>query len=328
MVKRLREDDPKAASVPLPKKPQLAKDDKPEATAAPEKTSADKSAKSPGDVLESVASRCRDNITGMLLVDPVVAEDGHTYERKAILEWFRRRSPHTSPLTHEHIGTLLKPNYAIRAIVEDLANSPGLSDLERAEWHVARAKLHCERPRADASARPKNNSRIPDVRAARAAFERAEKLLEESSADESAAAMALGNEAKVCRQICDHVIFITHLRDTATATGLDVAWAESAFDSVFRCRGIELSRFQKLAKGTRVRVVNDRTLVLAAFEAQDDVLGLPDDWEVSLGDEFVVENYDSNDSTYIIVKPDAFDELEDNTTSGKWWPFSVVSLLP
>ena len=81
------------------------------------------------------------------------------------------------------------------------------------------------------------------------------------------------------------------------------------------------------ARGSRVRVVDDRRAVLAAFEAQDDVLGLPDDWEESLGNDFIVENYDSNDSTYIIVKPDAFDADADNTKEGKWWPFSVIALL-
>eukprot|EP00629_Pelagomonadales_sp_RCC1024_P004255 CAMPEP_0119279818 /NCGR_PEP_ID=MMETSP1329-20130426/21560_1 /TAXON_ID=114041 /ORGANISM="Genus nov. species nov., Strain RCC1024" /LENGTH=91 /DNA_ID=CAMNT_0007280383 /DNA_START=185 /DNA_END=456 /DNA_ORIENTATION=- len=65
--------------------------------------------------LESVASRCRDNITGALLVDPVIAEDGHTYERRAITEWFRRRAPPTSPLTHEEMGKELRQNYTIRA---------------------------------------------------------------------------------------------------------------------------------------------------------------------------------------------------------------------
>ena len=50
--------------------------------------------------LESVASRCRDAISGSLLVDPVIAEDGHTYERSTIREWFRRCAQQpTSPLT-------------------------------------------------------------------------------------------------------------------------------------------------------------------------------------------------------------------------------------
>ncbi|KAH8050253.1 hypothetical protein JL722_11457 [Aureococcus anophagefferens] len=241
-----------------------------------------------GDTLESVASRCRDNITGTLLVDPVIAEDGHTYERRAIAEWFRRRAPPTSPLTHEQMGTQLKQNYAIRAIVEDLATSPGLPRSERAEWHVARGKLHCERVAEPGRG---GRARDPDARA-RAAFERGERLLEDAEGEggDDPAARRLAEEASVCREICDRVL-------------------------------------DKLARGTRVRVVDDRRAVLAAFEAQDDVLGLPDDWEESLGNDFLVENYDSNDSTYIIVKPDAFDADNDNTKEGKWWPYSVIALL-
>ena len=109
--------------------------------------------------------------------------------------------------------------------------------------------------------------------------------------------------------------------------GVDVGWADDAFDAIFKRAGVRLHLFQKLARGTRVRVVDDRRAVLAAFEAQDDVLGLPDDWEESLGNDFLVENYDSNDSTYIIVKPDAFDADNDNTKEGKWWPYSVIALL-
>ena len=77
-----------------------------------------------------------------------------------------------------------------------------------------------------------------------------------------------------------------------------------------------------------VGVVHDREAVLAAFEAQDDVLGLPDDWEASLGCDFIVENYDNQDSTYVLVKPGAFDETSHNAKDGKWWPYSVVVLLP
>ena len=36
-------------------------------------------------------------ITGEVLLDPVLAADGHTYSRAAIAKWFERRQ--TSPLT-------------------------------------------------------------------------------------------------------------------------------------------------------------------------------------------------------------------------------------
>ena len=129
--------------------------------------------------LESVASRCRDAISGSLLVDPVIAEDGHTYERSTIREWFRRCAQQpTSPLTHERMGTELRRNFAVRAIVEDLASSPGLGAEERAEWHVARGRLLCERQES----KDGEEANKPDVRAARAAFERAARLVDEPPA--------------------------------------------------------------------------------------------------------------------------------------------------
>lgn len=238
-----------------------------------------------GDTLESVASRCRDNITGTLLVDPVIAEDGHTYERRAISEWFRRRAPPTSPLTHEEMGTSLKQNYAIRAIVEDLATSPGLPRLERAEWHVARGKLHCERTTETGAiaAQPPHSCgggggagtsgggggfvfRPPDVRAARAAFERAERLLEdgEGKGADDPTARQLAEEASVCREICDRVLDVSKLRDRAAAAGLDVTWADDAFDAIFRRRGVRLALFQKLA---RAGAEMQRRFNVGVFEA-------------------------------------------------------------
>ena len=118
-------------------------------------------------------------------------------------------------------------------------------------------------------------------------------------------------------------------RARAATAKVDITFADTAFDALFRPAGARLTRFQQLTRGTRVRVVHDREAVLAAFEAQDDVLGLPDDWEASLGCDFIVENYDNGDSTYVLVKPGAFDETSaTNAKDGKWWPYSVVVLLP
>ena len=140
---------------------------------------------------------------------------------------------------------------------------------------------------------------------------------------------ALGEEARVCRDLCDALLDVARLRARAAAAKVDITFADTAFDALFRPAGARLTRFQQLTRGTRVRVVHDRQAVLAAFEAQDDVLGLPDDWEASLGCDFIVENYDNGDSTYVLVKPGAFDETSaTNAKDGKWWPYSVVVLLP
>ena len=62
-------------------------------------------------------------ISQSVMKDPVLAADGHTYERDAIEQWFARKdtSPMTNePLAHKH----LTPNIAIRsAIFELLARS-------------------------------------------------------------------------------------------------------------------------------------------------------------------------------------------------------------
>lgn len=52
---------------------------------------------------------------------PVVAADGHTYEREAILEWFRN-NPHgcCSPMTNQPLSHLkLVPNYVVVKMIEE-----------------------------------------------------------------------------------------------------------------------------------------------------------------------------------------------------------------
>jgi len=62
------------------------------------------------------------SITQEIMVDPVVAVDGHSYERKAIEQWFAKNktSPKTNePLTH----TDLIPNHNLRARIMDFIES-------------------------------------------------------------------------------------------------------------------------------------------------------------------------------------------------------------
>ncbi len=48
--------------------------------------------------------------------EPVVAEDGHNYERESITQWFQNNN--TSPMTNEIIGKLLIPNHDLRSEIE------------------------------------------------------------------------------------------------------------------------------------------------------------------------------------------------------------------
>lgn len=57
-------------------------------------------------------------ITGCPMVDPVVAADGHSYEREAILHWFSTSD--ISPLTGAHIPTTqVFPNFTLRKLSEE-----------------------------------------------------------------------------------------------------------------------------------------------------------------------------------------------------------------
>jgi len=56
-------------------------------------------------------------ITHEAFRDPVIAEDGHSYERAAIVHWLRRRA--SSPSTGAPMGTRLLPNHALRNAVEE-----------------------------------------------------------------------------------------------------------------------------------------------------------------------------------------------------------------
>jgi len=51
------------------------------------------------------------------MVDAVIAEDDHTYSLVAIQQWFDK-GKRTSPMTNLEIGTYLRPNMAIRHMVE------------------------------------------------------------------------------------------------------------------------------------------------------------------------------------------------------------------
>jgi hypothetical protein len=58
-------------------------------------------------------------ITKMEMVDPVIAEDSHTYERRAIQEWFANHD--ISPITGQRIGEGLRTNWAVRRVIDELS---------------------------------------------------------------------------------------------------------------------------------------------------------------------------------------------------------------
>jgi hypothetical protein len=49
----------------------------------------------------------------LIMVDPVIAEDGHTYEREVIMRWLTNHSGY-SPITRQKIGTTFTSNVAVK----------------------------------------------------------------------------------------------------------------------------------------------------------------------------------------------------------------------
>jgi hypothetical protein len=63
-------------------------------------------------VMDEIADILVCPITMVVMKEPVVGDDGHTYERSAITEWVKREG--TSPLTRERMSVHFVPCMAIR----------------------------------------------------------------------------------------------------------------------------------------------------------------------------------------------------------------------
>ena len=60
-------------------------------------------------------------ITFGIFYDPVIAEDGHTYEKWAILKWFENNN--RSPKTNKQIGNCLISNTALKILIDQIKES-------------------------------------------------------------------------------------------------------------------------------------------------------------------------------------------------------------
>lgn len=85
--------------------------------------------------------RC--TITQQLLVDPVIAEDGNVYERRALELWLLTKK--TSPLTNKPMGTTLVPAVAAQQTVGELLEQ-GMLDPETSQQYFSdRGQLRATR---------------------------------------------------------------------------------------------------------------------------------------------------------------------------------------
>lgn len=73
-------------------------------------------------------------ITKERFIDPVIADDGNTYDRSSINSLFRRQlqegNDTTSPITREKISTRVVPNRVVRNLIGEANRERGESELE------------------------------------------------------------------------------------------------------------------------------------------------------------------------------------------------------
>ena len=84
--------------------------------------------------INGVAAELRCPITQELPFDPVMAEDGKIYERKAILEWFSKKDRPTSPSTGAVIGKKLLPAVQTKNTIEMLIKSGAIEGELATAW--------------------------------------------------------------------------------------------------------------------------------------------------------------------------------------------------
>ena len=53
------------------------------------------------------------------MIDPVIAKDGHSYDREAIQQWFDA-GHNTSPKENNIISTELTPNHGLKTQIQDV----------------------------------------------------------------------------------------------------------------------------------------------------------------------------------------------------------------
>lgn len=59
-------------------------------------------------------------ITGDIMEFPVVASDGHTYERSAIENWLFKQNKDTSPMTNEKLKSKeLTPSHTLKSMIRE-----------------------------------------------------------------------------------------------------------------------------------------------------------------------------------------------------------------
>jgi len=121
---------------------------RPETTPAPEeqapkmlKTAA--AAEKEPHLVARILEHHRCPITQQLLVDPVIAEDGHVYERKAVEQWLIKTEK--SPVTNKPMGPRLVAAIVVRQTVSELVEADVLENKVIQDYFMERGRLRATR---------------------------------------------------------------------------------------------------------------------------------------------------------------------------------------
>lgn len=94
-------------------------------------------------VIQKIIEHHKCPIMQQLLVDPVVAEDGHVYERRALELWLQTKK--TSPTTNKTMGPNVVSALAARQTVSELAEQGMLDEETSLQFFSERGRLRATR---------------------------------------------------------------------------------------------------------------------------------------------------------------------------------------
>ena len=82
-------------------------------------------------------------ITYDIMVDPVVASDGNSYERAAIVDWFSRNN--TSPITREPMPNTLIQNRNLKKMIQEWQAENGGQNAGKRRRRTIKKRKGCAR---------------------------------------------------------------------------------------------------------------------------------------------------------------------------------------
>lgn len=201
-------------------------------------------------VISKIIEHHRCPILQQLLVDPVLAEDGHVYERRALEQWLMTKEK--SPVTNKPMGSTMMPAIVVRQTVSELIEGGMLDDDTSRQFFVDRGGL-----RATRTAPPG-----PDLEGARADFTRARQLAQRSGRVDN-----LELQLSMVAWMQQGVDLFTKANEALRQTqgqGEDLRkWLAEVGNTVqvavTRPLSRRMTKWQALPKGTRVRIIDDAT---------------------------------------------------------------------